>query len=565
MIDFSRAKVKEDRRIMKNSISRVSREVAAVWIAAGLYAVSLIIILKLNGALGIPRNDDAFYITSLFQFADENVFVVQQPNLIGQVFLALPLIQLFGNQIAPLQILNCVIGSVSLIACFFTVRTYLNRIGSAIAVMSLAFCPVYINIICSFMTDGMSISFQIFSMYFLTKLIRSEDGSKTLLIAALTCSLIAFSIRQFGAISGVAVVIGVVYLGLVKYEKSFKSFAFVISAIYLAVIALGVYWHSSQQNQVTVGSDKPFSFIDLVYFGQGWMATIGIYFIPALVIGVVVLSGRVFKKGVMERLGAVAVAIVALLVFLKFRTTPGGNYFGKFVAYGGTKRMEIPDLLSTNEFKLLRVFVGFVYILGSVLVYQLFVIKKHRKLDTVFVLHSTFVVLSVAAVFLAVGGLGFDRYHLVVIPFISALILHQIDLQNVVKRIGYVPAFTFVVIAGFYSYKALDLSTKVDGKAWEMTKELVERGTSPLQISGGYEWNVYHRLYNGKKADLTNIDQVFNDWFEPKPSSPDYINRCYSLQSKPDDKFSVLYKKSAVTTLFRQEIVAFIYKDSQCD
>lgn len=550
---------------MKNSISRVSREIAAVWIAAGLYAVSLLLILKLNGALGIPRNDDAFYITSLFQFADENVFIVQQPNLIGQVFLALPLIQIFGNQIAPLQILNCVISSISLIACYFTVRTYLNRIGSAIAVMSLAFCPVYINVICSFMTDGMSISFQVFSMYFLTKLIRSKNASKSLLIAALTCSLIAFSIRQFGAISGVAVIIGAVYLALFKYEKRYKYFAFGISAMYLAVIALGVYWHSSQQNQVTVGSEKSFTLMDLGHFGQDWIATIGIYFIPALVIGVVVLSGRVLKKVAMERLGTVAVAIVALLVFLKFRTTPEGNYFGKFVAYGGTKRMEIPDLLSTNEFKMLRVFVGLVYILGSILIFQLFVLKKHRKLDTVFVLHSTFVVLSIAAVFLAVGGVGFDRYHLVVIPFTSALILHQIGLQSVIKRICYVPTFAFVVIAGFYSYKALDLSTKVDGKAWEMTKELVEIGTNPLQINGGYEWNVYHRLYDGKKADLTHIDQVFNDWFEPNPSSPGYINRCYSLQPKPDSKFSVMYNKSAATTLFGQEIVAFIFKDAQCD
>lgn len=549
---------------MRNSISRIRREVIAVWIAAGLYAVSLVLILRLNGALGIPRNDDAFYITSLFQFADENVFIVQQPNLIGQVLLAIPLIHIFGNQIAPLQILNCVIGSVSLIACYFTVRTYLNKIGSAVAVMSLAFCPIYINIISSFMTDGMSISFQIFSIYFLTKFMWNVNSSKSFLIAAFVCSLIAFSIRQFGAISGVVIVIGAVYSGFVKYEKTFKRFAFGISAIYLVIVAIGFYWHSSEQNQVTVGSDKSFSFIDLVHFGQGWMATVGIYFIPALVLSVVVLSGRVGKKPALERLGAVAVAIAGLLVFLKFRATPEGNYFGKFVAYVGTKRMEIPDLLSTNEFKLLKVFVGLGYILVSIFVYQLFVTKKQRKPNTVLVLHSTFVVLSIFAVFFAVGGVGFDRYHLVVIPFVSALILYQIDLENVVNRMRYVPALVFVVIAGFYSYKALDLSTKVDGKAWEMTNDLVDMGTNPLQINGGYEWNVYHRLYDGEKADLTFIDQVFNDWFDPSRSSPDFINRCYSLQSKPDGKFSILYKKSAAKTLFGQEILAVIYKDSQC-
>jgi hypothetical protein len=550
---------------MKNSISRVRREAIAVWIAAGLYAVSLVLILRLNGALGIPRNDDAFYITSLFQFADKNVFIVQQPNLIGQVLLALPLIKIFGNQIAPLQILNCVIGSVSLIACYFTVRTYLNKIGSAIAVMSLAFCPIYINIISSFMTDGMSISFQIFSIYFLTKFMRNVNSSKSFLIAALVCSLIAFSIRQFGAISGVVIVIGAVYSGLVKYEKTFKRFAFGISATYLVVVAIGFYWHSSQQNQVTVDSDKSFSFIDLVHFGQGWTATIGIYLIPALLLGVVVFSGGLIKQRLTERLGMVAFATLGLLAFLNFRTTPGGNYFGKFVAYAGTKRMEIPDLLGTNEFKLLKVFVGLVYILGTIYVYQLLVLKKHRKIDAVFVLHSTFVALSIVAVFLAVGGFGFDRYHLVVIPFVSALILHQVGLENVVKRISYLPAFAFVVIAGFYSYKALDLSTNVDGKAWKMTNELVDMGIKPLQINGSYEWNVYHRLYDGKTADLTHIDQVFNDWFDPNTLSSDYVGRCYSLQSKPDEKFSILYKKSAAKTLFGQEILALIYKDSQCN
>ena len=103
-----------------------ARERRVVFIAGLVYGLIVCFWANRNGALGIPRNDDAFYIRTAFHFAESGHFVPvsSYPTLFGQVLMSYPIIRIFGESIAALQILVLTVGVIALVALYLFFRNY---------------------------------------------------------------------------------------------------------------------------------------------------------------------------------------------------------------------------------------------------------------------------------------------------------------------------------------------------------------------------------------------------------------------------------------------------------
>jgi hypothetical protein len=103
----------------------------------------------------------------------------------------------------------------------------------------------------------------------------------------------------------------------------------------------------------------------------------------------------------------------------------------------------------------------------------------------------------------AFEGGGFDRYGLVLIPLLPAMLIKcSSDLGILRKGFNFAAMGALLLIAVF-GVRSFDSSTVFDGAKWEIANQEVKSGTNPLHIDGGYEWFAYHQT----NFDTTEIDK----------------------------------------------------------
>ena len=508
-----------------DSVSAHERRV--VFVAGVVYGLIVCFWANRNGALGIPRNDDAFYIRTALHFAESGHFVLvsSYPTLFGQVMMSYPVIRMFGENIAALQVLVLTVGTVALIALYLFFRKYFSRAHSSICVLILGLSPIFANISISYMTDIPAFSFQIFSLFFLSKTQFSQKYKSICFSTAALMAFVAFSIRQ----SGVTAVVTVIVMGFIATRRpaQLKLNVFIVNAVVLCSTAFAFYyWRSLSPLYRSFPIDWE-QFTNPVYFTATSLATIGmtygLYLIPALFL----LSPRKFYhryKGSFF-LTELFLLLTVVFTFLTLRPKPIGNYFSRFVPYVATVNANTSDVLSGREWQLLQV-IGLIttiifLVVASRWSHQSF-INREKTFSASLLIVISFIVTTGFIAFAFQGG-GFDRYGLMLIPLLPAvLIKFGSDLGILRKRTNFGVVAGLILIASF-GLRSFDASTVFDGAKWAIAKQEVDSGTSPLHIDGGYEWFAYYQT----DFDTTEIDK-FSLWGKfsssPEKLTPDEVD-----------------------------------------
>jgi 4-amino-4-deoxy-L-arabinose transferase-like glycosyltransferase len=460
-----------------------------------------------NGAIGIPRNDDAFYIRTAFHFAESGNFVPvsSYPTLFGQVFMSYPIIRLFGENIAALQIMVLMVGVIALFVLYMFFRNYFSKVHSAVFVLALGLSPIFANISISYMTDVPAFSFQIFSLFFISKSHSAQKHNSLYFSAAGLMAFVAFSIRQ----SGITVVVTVIVVGYLATRQSdrLKLNVVFFNAMVLCFTAFAFYYWRSLSPLYRSYPVNWEQFTNPVSFLATSLATIGmtygLYLLPVMFL----VSPRKFYLSYKSSyfISEILLALSVVATFVILRPKPIGNYFSRFVPYAATVNANTSDVLSGKEWQLLQV-IGLVATLTFLIVVLRWCIQSFKN-RTISISGNSIIGMSffitIGFMAFAFEGGGFDRYGLVLIPLLPAMLIKcSSDLGILRKGFNFAAMGALLLIAVF-GVRSFDSSTVFDGAKWEIANQEVKSGTNPLHIDGGYEWFAYHQT----NFDTTEIDK----------------------------------------------------------
>ncbi len=161
------------------------------------------------GALGIPRNDDWSYVVASFRFADGggidgNDWALM--HLVGQLAISLPVNLVFGNRIAPLQVLVAFMGVAGLLSGYLLATRWLTRPRALFAMVLVAVGPMWAALAGSFMTDVPTLSLSMICLAAGTRALESPTLSRTWLATSMAIGLVGFAIRQYAIVAILAVI-----------------------------------------------------------------------------------------------------------------------------------------------------------------------------------------------------------------------------------------------------------------------------------------------------------------------------------------------------------------------
>jgi uncharacterized membrane protein YhaH (DUF805 family) len=481
------------------------RESRTAAIVAAAVAAVYVAVAAAHGALGVARNDDWAYYNVAFRFARSGTVSLDgwvQALFVGQGVGAWPVVKLFGEEFAPLQLGVATLAAVGLWASYLLVRSFLPWHYSALSIGCLAVGPMYGTLSVSFMTDVPAFSLQMLALVAAARALRTERISWRWLTGALLLSFLAFSIREYAVASGLA--IGLATGGVVwqRQRSSVVRLVALLAAWSLAVLVL-FWWRSglvdSYDTHLELGLQGA--------LGAGRAAargamTLGLMIAPALLAlspaRVAILSwqrSRVWSVGVVGACGAVAVSAHDFL----------GNYFVNGASYGATLAGGGPALVPGWVWFILQALgVLGLAVLGALIVVRLHDARREgtpalltkapiepgHTLALAFV--SIAAALPLAAALLTDAPL-FDRYLLPLAPLVAALAMRSArSLDVMAARSVRISVGAFVVLAAL-GLLAVDASATFDGAKWRLAVTVERQGVAAATIDGGYEWFGFHQ------------------------------------------------------------------------
>ena len=209
-------------------------------------AASYVLIAGLDGALGVPRNDDWGYYRTAFDVLHQGWFAPDpftRTMLVGQVLLAQPILAVFGTTILPLQVFGAVLAAVGLWACYLVVRHFLPIGWAAFSVACLALGPIYGALAPTFMSDGWSFALQSLALLAGVRALTMHRRPLAWLGLSLALAFAAFSVREYAVAAPVAV-LGCFLLsrGLLRRRRGQGTDAARVRRERVGAVALGLAW-----------------------------------------------------------------------------------------------------------------------------------------------------------------------------------------------------------------------------------------------------------------------------------------------------------------------------------
>lgn len=498
------------------------KEILVALVFGMLYLAVLIVWSNRNGALGIPRNDDAFYLRTAFHFAATGEFVPVSayPTLFGQTLFSLPIVKIFGEDIAALQIFWSSVAVFSIVVLYTVFREFLGLIHSAFCVLPLAAGPIFANLSLSHMTDLPSISFQIFGIFCMVKSVTTKSKSFSWMIASLVFIAIAFTIRQ----SSVYLIVAFTAFLLINRKKlTHVKTAGLILAVTTAGLVVFYVWRSGLAHFGNFPIETDLLFNPISHVRDSILSigmTYGMYIIPlVLLVNPKLLIKNFGKTGVMISFVA---AVASALTFLVVRPKPNGNYFSQFVAYQSANNAASYDIIYAWEWQLIQL-IGLIATTSFLIIFARWCFLKMKRQ---IILESSFSTVAIVLLCLvgfqtfAFYGVGFDRYGIFMVPLLAAVFIKCAKDQNVLITRFPVVSLLYGVLLLSWGVRAFDASTNFDGAAWKIAQQQVDSGTSPLAIDGGYPWFAFYQT----DFKTTEVDK-FTLWFKFRESPAQLTNR----------------------------------------
>ena len=492
---------------------------AAEVTVAGL--VSLVVvagylgIAALHGAIGASRNDDWTYFRSAYRFAADGIFTPDTSTamIVGHDIIAWPVIQLFGPQIAPLQIMVAVLGAVGLWAAYLVIRSVLSPGWSAFSVGCLALGPVFGILDTSFMTDVPSFTLQMLTLLAGLLALRGRSLGIGWYAASMLAGVAAFSIREFAVAAPVAVCVA----ALLRAKTNWSRLGWKVVGLTSLCLALGAalyvwrsgfagsgavpFWRAPNRSAIASIASTIAGPLRAAFTLALFVAPL----VPLVSIPRLATSLRASRR-IAILLGLGGCAIWAGLVWSGDHVVLLGNYMTQSGSYSvtipGTPPVVIPagwwtalEVLSLASLLLL----GF---LGLVRAGD-FIRSRNAPRSgpalppdpgrTLVALFSVTAIGVLGALQLFTNGTLFDRYLVPIVPFVVALAVRvALDHGLFVRRQSAVAPIALVVFAGF-GIGMVDASATFDGAKWQLAQSVEARGYDVASIDGGYEWFGYHQ------------------------------------------------------------------------
>lgn len=488
------------------------KEIKIILGVALIYLTGLISWANINGALGIPRNDDAFYLRTAFHFAKSGNFVPisAYPTLIGQSVISVPVIKIFGENIATLQIFCAILGVTGLVLLYLLFRDFLVWYFSAICISVLALGPIFPNLSISYMTDIPAFAFQAAGIFLLSRSLVAKSKNLLWLLGSILATAIAFTIRQ-SSISTIAALLVVLFV--YRNRNVFKARVIVpIVVLFCVLLAYFYTWRASlaEFQNFPIDTEKFRNPIDLLIGSVLSLGmTYGIYLFPiVLLINPLALIKSLSKY---ERCAFLLAGFTISYAFLEFRPKPSGNYFSQFVPVQAAVYASSYDLLYGWEWQLIQlvglVCTGYFLIISGVWCRRKFANPERTNESLMVASISLFSLGGFLAG--AFGGAGFDRYGFLVVPLAAALLLRFSGELDVLFRFNHWISLACCALVLLYGARTFDASTRYDGASWRIAEQLTESGADPQSIDGGYPWFAFYQ------SDVNNLEiDKFALWFK---------------------------------------------------
>ncbi|HEY3834790.1 MAG TPA: hypothetical protein VGO03_21030 [Acidimicrobiia bacterium] len=492
------------------------------------FAVPLLVARHYH-ALGVPRGDDWSYLRALYHWVDTghlNFNHWVSMTLVGQLVLAAPIAMVRGHDTSSVQTLTTLLGVVGLLSSYTLARAC--GIGRGVATFLTAIVtagPLFAVLAVSFMTDVPAFGCSLLCLAIGVTALRRRPVSWPLLLASLAVGLLAFTIREYGAIPPVAVALTAAYALLVERDRRGLRRLLIAAAIGLVAAAVFYAWWR------TIPDPKPFplglptshAISTANVKGAGMLRFVGFWLLPAIMlVGPIAIVRRAWREHRWLTLvvGGLTGAWLVATGVKEPRNAFTGNYFIPEGALGqgvgsGTRPRLIP--LHLFEVFVAAGTVGAVVLVLAAVPALALTWRALRRRDFPALappqLASLVIVLTVSGYTVGYGvaalaGLPlYDRYVLPVVPLTGVLLLRQRVPRSTVPpsaaaredrnddrwrgwRIALAGVALALLCAIGLDYAAD--SASYDGVRWRVSEAAERAGWAPHQIGGNFEWGNFY-------------------------------------------------------------------------
>jgi hypothetical protein len=521
--------------------------VAFLLVLALFGVVVPVLVAAAFGAFGIPRSDDWSYLLTLFRFADSGRIEFNNwvsMTLVGQVLYSTPVALVFGRSVRAAQVLTACVGLVGLLAVVDVGRQLLRSWWRAgFVALMVAVGPLWAPLTVSYMTDVPAFAAGMVVLVLGGRAVATRPTAAGprlggWFVAGLAAAFVAFSIRQYALVPGVALAVVAGWECLVAGDRTRLRRVLVATGVLLvASAALYLWWQGySNAKALSPSVPTPHTVWEVVLKGTEFLRLVGLLVAPAVLLagpGRLVRAAWRRHSGLTVVLGAGA-ALLQVGIYARVTSTP---FVGNYIARDGVLARAVlegdrPDVVPRAVFDLLVLVGSVVAVVLTVAVVPWITDAWARVRDRRFELNdppAALVVLTVIgyaaayALAVAVDLPLYDRYALPVVPLVAFLALRagpRVPVERGEARAGAPARAARPVLAGI----ALTLlavvgltfavdSAAFDGTRWEVAERAAAAGFRDRSVNGGFEWVNFHRgrwrqrIVNGVRVARKGGDQ----------------------------------------------------------
>ena len=535
-----------------NPLSARSREsrlfdIAAVVILITLGAAIPLLIAQSAGALKIPRSDDWSYLTTLFRWVDGDGLNFNNwvsMTLVGQLVLAAPVAVLARHSIGAVRVEAALIGAVGLIALYYTgVRVTQRRSAALLVAVTMTLSPLWVAMAPTFMSDIPSFTLQMLMTAAGVKGLLTKSRRIPWLVATVALGVAGCSIRQFAIVPLIAILLA--FAVIAKRDGDRALMRATIASGIIAFLAIGVlmYWWSGIPDPLKGAPMHPTSgsLREAVARGIGYLRLCGLLLLPVLAyVGPIRVVKRAWRTSALTT--TIVATLTAAALILAAATLGEDAFVGNYIHPRGVLADDV--LIGTRPYLIARPAWLALVILGSLgaVVIMLCAVpaymraksrvfsrngemRSHRETPDVISIFFGLTLLGIFAAYLSTDALQinrfpiFDRYVITGLPLIALLILRYMSLpaSQDARAPGIAPGIapsralgiisSLVLLASLGTIWGVD-SARYDATRWQVSKDAVAKGFSPLHVDGGFEWVSWHRGHAGLFADTEKQRRV---------------------------------------------------------
>jgi hypothetical protein len=526
----------------------MSRSGVASWATTArrpaLYALAVVVLAVVGGvlpialalhfgALGAPRNDDWSAILSAFRLADGHGLTSDgwlAMNLVGQLVLSLPVVWVFGHRITALQVELVVFGVLGLIAVFDLARPMLSYRRALFVALMVAVGPMWASLSASYNTDVLAFAITMLCLAAGARAIRRDDMSIGLLCASLIFGFAAFSVREYGIIAPLAVLLAALHASS-RWHRAQRRALMVCVVGFIGSALIFVAWRRGLPGFTSLSPGRPtFASVETAFHKTAESAVlVGLLVSPAAVLaGPIRLAKRAWQRA--PRMSVVVGACAGLMLggemLLERASVPLGP--GNYVLPNGTLgTVTVSGTRADLVAKPLRtplVVIGIAVVVVLVLAALPPILDGLSRLRVMRL--GTPESPRLAIVVIAASGYGvacalpsvfrlpyYDRYLLPLIPLLGVLVIYTgQQLATESRGAELIGSVTLVGLAMFGFVYAAN-SASFDGAKWRVATQAAKTAGGANRVEGGFEWTNYHagrEIFFGDQIKSPG-DQIFSD------------------------------------------------------